>query len=428
VVTGALIITDEVTYVGENGRRTPPDAFVGGIVGLLDRVARVLSGVGVVLLDRWAAIQLGLPVDDLPAGGAGRRHPAAEAARAAGWTVREIHRWSVFTREGGTRVAVGLLDQVDPQYCPLVAYAPQDTAARFDAWQQLSGMPWWGDAGDAVNHLILHTASPRWRGRPVTPIWRPAKTDRDGWTERAYGRVWLEDQPPAFGWLHGYDAVRAYLAAMSVVEVPLWLKASPRRTFDPSFGGWWLVESAPWTLRELPDPRGYHPDGWDQPRPLTTPTLTLLAELEAEGLYGGFRVLDSWTGPTSRSVIRPAADRLRQMWDQAAGLTDPGDRDAIRAAVKAGYHAAHGKWRNHTSDIYRPDWAATLVAKARTNLFRKIWAAYKAGMKPAGVSGIDTAWYAADGPDGPFPPHFTEGEGLGQYRRKYSIERETVNA
>lgn len=442
----SMVVTKLVTFKNNRGFNTGDSVdTAGGLPGFLDRVIRAIAGVGVVLLDGWAAGRLQLPVDVLPSAGEGKRHPAAVVAREAGWEVPEIHRWSMFRRDG-REVHIGLLDFLDGDHYPLIAPDGRylDTAGALDAWQELSGVPYWGDPGDAVNHLIQQTARPTLNRRPIVPAWRPRPPREVGGafarTFRRDGFDLSADMPGR--WLVGYDATRAYLSAMTTVTVaPLPLRATGRREFRPEIAGWWLVDLAPWTERRLPAPWGYYPDGQDRDGHvwLTSADLALLAKIAGGPWWpgGGFTVIDSFTGVEDREVLRPAAIRLREMWHGAAGLPDHNDRTAVRDTISAGYKAAHGKWRAANGTILRPDWAATLVATARTNLWRRIATAAAADMFPAAVDGIDTVYYATDHPDQAPPgivtdrfPLNTGGatDKLGTFRAKYLTDRQELPA
>lgn len=446
----ALVVTERVTYRGGAGYDTPPGALDGtGIASFLDWVVRAVAGVGVVLVDKWAAGRLQLPVDALPSGGEGKRHPAAAEARKAGWSVDEVWRWTRFRRTGH-EVHIGLLDLIDPAYCPLIARSGfngtgpvqgLDTSGAFDTWQDLAGVPYAGAPGDAVNLIIQQTAKCTLNRRPLVPSWKPRPPDVGGAYARTFRREGFDESGQREGrWLVGYDATRAYLAAMTSTEVaPLPLRPTGRLDFDPGLAGWWLVDLAPWRLAGLPAPWGYYPGGEDVDGHvwLTTPDLALLAQLRDANRYAGFTIIDSYTSRSQRGVLRPAAERLRHMWQGAGHTANAQDGAAVRAAIAAGYKAAHGTWRSDTSTIRRPDWAATLVATARTNTWRRLDAAAAAGWHPAYVDGIDTIYYATDTPE----RHTQQGipgivtdryplntggrtDQLGTFRAKYVIDRE----
>lgn len=428
-----MLITSNLTYVDAMQPRTTPP--VTDLTELLSRTLVAFlsnrTGGGVVLLDSVMAGKLGLPVGELPSGDAAKNHPAAAGVRRAGWTCKEIHRWSRFAK-GDTTIHVGLLEFIDQ--CPLVSeHWPQDTAAAFAGWHVLTGSPFAGNAGDTFNALIRkHGCKPRIevRGKKttVTPVWWGKNGPLDEPVEATFRRTdWEFDQPGRY--LHGYDLVRAYLAAMAVVEVPVLDLIRGPREFDPKFGGWWKVELAPWNVDYMPDPAGYSYD-WEPVRWLTTPTLQLIQERVEEGIHGGFQVVESWVSQTSRAVLRPAAEILRDTYAAAGKLDNEQDREALQAAVKDAYRRCHGMWRSRQSDIQRPDWAHSVAAMCRANLWRKCWKAGKAnGRWPVFLNGIDTAWYASDNAD-PWvdaPAGFRNEDALGGFTAKGFVDRETLS-
>lgn len=435
----AVMVTAARTYVGVRMAPTPTDAYAGGIGGFLERLAgRALApGGGTVLVDPAAAGALGLPVDVLPAGPDAKAHPAAGEARRHGWDVREVHRWSTFAKSS-TTINLGLTGLIDDGYCPLLVPDPIATTAGMSEWHRLAGVPWIGDAGDAVNALIMATAKcrPGAGGKRRPPIWRPRNRPPVDAIEHPYGeRDWRPEVVDAGRYWHGLDAVRAYLAAMACVSVAAApLTHTGRREFDPSLAGWWLVDLGRWPYAAiLPDPAGYDPERRDGPRWLTTPTLQLIAQLAEDGHHEGFTVVDSWTAPGERGVLRPAAGVLEQMWRHAGALCER-DRESIRRAVKSGYHTAHSKWSAQQSEIRRADWDAAVTAMCRVNLWRKLWAAAGLGYLPAAVAGIDTVYYPSDQstPAAPAPFRLVDpddpqtdpkGRYLGQYAAKKLIDR-----
>lgn len=387
--------------------RATPAALLADLPSFLDGLAPVV-GTGTVIAGADVAERLRLPTRELPTGDHAKGWPAIQDARRAGWDVRDVYRWSTFRRDRH-EIHVGLRQWIEPGYCPFLDPRPDGrpatgvtVSAGLAEWQARTGVAYRGAPADAVNAVVIAHAAcfkPGTRRR-MEPVWRPRTMPHRDAMEHAYSRGdWQRPGYRADGdWLHGYDAVRSYLAAMSCLEVAAW--ALTHRTsdrFDPTYAGWWLVDLAPWTDPDLPDPVGYdpenpqQPDGSRRPALLTTPTLVLLAELGELGIYGGFRVLESWTAPAVRGIFKPAASKLEEAY-RTGGLD-------VRAAVKAGYHAAHGGWNSAASDIRRPDWDAALTALARCNLWRKMWRAAAATNPDAGywlpafVDGIDTVYY-----------------------------------
>lgn len=409
----AVLITRRLTYVDDGLPRVTP--AVGTLPELLDRLAAAYTeGSGVALLAPDIAESLGFPVDELPAGPEAKSHPAAEVARAAGWKVRSVHRWTRFTR-GRSQVVVGLLDLIDAEYCPLIADFPADTTASFAAWHEATGAPWYGDPGEAGNAVLQASQPAKYeaKGRDTATWWtlRGPADDPVEWPLRVEWWRREEDKP----YEHLYDCTRAYLAAMRTVEVARWqLTPTGRIEFDPKRAGWWLVELSPWTLSHLmPDPAG---EGDGTTRWVTTPTMNLLTELTEQKVFGteqrvydGVRVLDSWTAAADRAVMTTYADRLNKAYLSAVAMPDSGDARRLKVAAREAFTWSYGAWRSKKSDVQRPDWAAAVVAEARSNLWRRMWTAGGGGKKPDRAKpgkerwplriATDAVWYASDDPD-----------------------------
>jgi hypothetical protein len=206
----------------------------------------------------------------------------------------------------------------------------------------------------------------------------------------------------------GWDTSRMYLAAAQSCEAlsPWSLKHTGRIPFDGKRAGWWKVELGPWNDDRIPAPAG---PGEDAVRWVTTPTLALLTELESRGelAYQTFEVIDSWTAP-GRRILRPWAETLERAYQDARALAeiqgDPfgkdQDADAVRAAVKGAYREALGLMNRPGSAVYRPDWHYAVIAQARSNLWRRMWAVGQAeGVWPLEVK-TDCVWYPGDKPAG----------------------------
>lgn len=379
-------------------RPVPEGAYEGGLIALLRRVGVKLGGSGVLLLDSVSAAAVGLPTGTLPEGPAAKDHPAAVEARAAGFKVREVHRWSRFTLADRT-INVGLLEFIDADKSPMwrnLDTLPTDTTAGLAAWHFLTGYPYIGDPGDAANEIVRGVLTKPGR-KP--PTWHPSGA---AWPKGAEGPYlvghWSRTEPTRYE--HGYDRWQAYLSAMTVAKVAAGpLRHTRTLEFDPTLGGWWYADFAPWQgwLAEvMPDPAGYGEQG---PRWVTTPTLELLAQLYDAGEHGGFQVLDSWTatGEKARELLKPVATRLRDTWTAAEAI-DPADRATVQATVKAAYHKLHSKWATDYGDIQRRDWGATVAQTHRANTWRAMRRAGEAGRWPLRID-TDMVWYGSDNPD-----------------------------
>lgn len=348
------IVLDKTSCATDDGQLRPaPDAWwQRGIPGLLDRLApRFATPDGVVVI----------------AAGAEKLAPPVPPGDAGSWIAGEQARgWQTFTRSGRTLFVVWLALE-DKDRFPLWGPSLMDTAASLRQWSEATGIAYRRTPGITGIDLLRQLAPP-----VDPPTWHPklAGPREVDAQELAYnGEQWRRE--PGLRFVHTYDAARAYLAAALNVEVCPWpLRNTGRVEFDKRKAGWWLIELAPWNLGDCaPDPAGY---GRTPVRWVTTPTAALLDQLTREGVYGGFRVLDSWTGP-GRRVLAPWASKLRDAYTYAIALPDPGDRERLRTAIKAAGNAGLGLLANERMSTYRPDWHHAVIGLARANLFRKLW-------------------------------------------------------
>lgn len=420
-----------VTGTGEI-RPTPAGWDGDGIGGLLTRLAPLYTREGVLMLDESAAALLSLPTDPA-AVRQGRQHahladhPAVADAARAGWSTSGIGDWSTFTSSAGPGsvihvAVVPLLDlTADPQTgyvrdFPLWGRWPQDTVSALDLWQRVTGTAWHGGPGVAGTSVFTH-CFPRGE-RASKPTLKPTGKDkRTGQikpfqfppreaTEHTYAvRQWRNEQS-AGRWQHGYDANRAFVGSMITLKVCPWtLQHTGRVDFDKTRAGWWMVELAPWILPHMPDPAGYV-RGNNRVRPISHPTAILLAELAEQGVYGGFTVLDSFTGSAKEWPMRPYGERLRDAYalvdvDSGEPLSDvdPGDAAQVRRAVKDAGRRTPGMWASESNFISRFDWHHALTAQDRANRWRMMWTiGQQEGRWPVAID-VDHIFYTSDDPD-----------------------------
>lgn len=400
MVSPVVTTVDTVAY-------PTPAGCLASLPTLLGRVARQYDREGVLLLTRETAEQLGLPVT---AGGL-ENHP--EPIDLHGWKARRIADWTTFTHKREPTIIVGILPLIDPGQCPFVATPwPTDVTAAFKGWHDLTGKAWHHTAGIAGISVLRDTLP---TGRQ-TPTSKPEPVE--GAVERPYYPEDWRGTPAELEIL--WDKTRAYIGAASTVRVaPYALREGPKR-FDRTRAGWWYVELGPWNESRLPNPAGYGDPG---PRWVTTPTLALLEDLHeaGDGPAVDFTVIKSRVSTGSgRELLKPWAARMRDAYDGAALLADPGDRDRVRRAVKDAGRAALGMLAASGSWLYRPDWWAAVVAQSRCNMFRAMANAAETGNRwPVEVK-VDGVWYAkvADDPIADAPPGFTIGDKLGAWKRK----------
>jgi len=448
-------VTDRVIYVDDQVtvldgcvqtldavKPTPANAFAGGLAGLLDRIAPRFGGEGVVALGAGAVTALGLPARPIE-GPRGRddhgvqlvdEHTAsavvAELAR-GGWSCNRVSDWS--TVYGGGRPKLHVLNTrlVDSATFPLWSTQPLDLVARLRLWHELTGYAW--RLSPAASGLAVMTGLDRARvdrvvarqrpasqedkaRRRVETTWKAAGLDApDGAYEDDFRRRYWARTPPAEElqpFAHCFDGIRAYMAAALLCEVSPWpLKHTGRIRFNRRLAGWWLVELAPWNDPRMPDPAGYVDlvDGSDRRRLvrwITTPTLILLEELTAEGVYGGVRIIDSYTGPARDYPLREYAQRMDDAYQFSVRvdgkrravdypLVGADDVAAIESAVKMVGHKTYGALDSATNWAYRPHWWYSILALSRANLWRKLWAVGKnTGQWPLWVE-VDAVWYGS---------------------------------
>jgi len=376
--------------------------MVQSLAELLSRAAGAFSAdEGVLALTRDTCNQLDVPLLDRAEVSEAVRYAGPASAEAYGWRFTSWSDWTTLRAEGMPTVRLALLPIIDPKRCPLVEGIGNEAKA-FAAWHQLTGKAYHGTPGMAGLSVLKHTVR---TGKGKTPpAWKPAVVGPDeAYEADYYPDHWRGDESAP--WMHGHDLNRAYVAAAMGVEVSPWaLRHTGRIAFDARRAGWWQVELAPWNDPRIPDPAGYEID-YDRADPgdrqlvrwVTTPTLALLESLTEQGLYGGARILDSWTGPAVRGVLRGWAETMRDAYAAPLADTLPGDvAAAVRLTVKMAGRETLGLLARAENWAYRPDWWYAVVAQARCNLWRKLWTiGTSEGRWPALID-VDNVWYGAD--------------------------------
>lgn len=284
-------------------------------------------------------------------------------------------------------------------------------------WQAVMGTEYGGTPGtagaDALEARIKAV-------RTYTAAWKtggPGGAGEAPYLVRSWDRRGASTAP----FLHGFDVTRMYATAAGTAEASPWaLRRTGRIEFDKSLAGWWRVELCSWPHGKLlPDPAGYparRSGALDTARWVTTPTLKLLDELTAEGVYGGFNVLDSWTGK---------GRRLFEAWNRAAEELHRTGSPALAATAKEASRQTIGLLNSSTYSTLRPDWHYAVIAQARCNLFRKMWRAWcTAAVGPLAVD-TDCVWYAgitAD-PESARPDNFRLGNTPGCFKVKGTVAK-----
>ncbi len=349
---------------------------------------------------------------------------AVEQLRGAGWEFKELSdtRFTSFRRAGTPTVHVGITGALtDPKRVPLISGdpGPAEFAARLGRYHRLMGVPWQGTAGmNGVAYIRDHLYTSGARGEQ--PFWHGGELRAKKGQPRVRGVDALKwAAPPAalaaegWTWVHEFDTRAAYVAAAGVIELP-WTKLKPTGAvpFDRAWPGYWLVPThqLPELVVPLYDPR-WAKDGavW-----LTTETMTLLLEL-------GYSpdIIDSWSTPMRRRLLKPWADQLRDALDvvERGPAADP----VMRRAVKVTWAETVGMFDRSTARINRPDWREMIIDRCRANLTRKILAAVATGnLFPIRVN-TDAVWYLSRSPLPVRVPGERPEVGRLQYRGSQSL-------
>lgn len=449
-----FLISDTLTYLPKRQTRpTPADAFELGLAGLTIRMSAALGGrgsaEGVVLLDAYAVARLGLPLDPAEVEHGAEDHPAVVELREAGWKTAALRDWMILYAQDRPTLHVGVLPWINPDRSPLLQAADYASIVdAFERWHAIMGTAYHGTTGVAGISAVREHATAGTRGTR-TPTWQPKETGPAEAYELDYhppgrgrgSRLAFRGPEPDQGHdqLHGYDANRMYLAAYAQTPLAPWtLKHTNELEWSKDLAGWWLIEAEPWTDERLPDPVGYaaaEGDGpkWAEDKGLslkwvTAPTMQLLDQLREEGVHGGYRVYDSYTGP-ARRVLRPVGERLRELWTSPETATDAGAvdrpvRDAIQAAAKSAYRETWGMLNSPNSRVKRPDWHYSVLAQARANLWRRVrTVGEESGRWPAFIE-TDCLYYSTSEADpiASAPAGLPIGTGLGQFKHHKTLE------
>lgn len=224
--------------------------------------------------------------------------------------------------------------------------------------------------------------------------------------------------------IHAYDRGGSYAAGIAGLELPVGEPVHHEEggeiRFDRKLPGYWRVPVPPagdWRMPHPLNPRGRMPE---QPVWLTTPGL----EFAIEQGYD-VDILEAYVWPDHARVLDPWYDRIRE----ARTSLDTADPDAqtARNQLKAVYTYSIGMLGSETHMKGRREYAPHrrhhIVAKARTNILRRIVQIGRdSDVWPVAVS-KDTILYVSNEPDPlkawPGKPAQL-GRGFGQYKPEAS--------
>lgn len=403
----AMHIAEDITYTYHDGTCGVIETRPGLLAGLDTLVERVAGWMAfgwhlrsmTVLLDASAVKALGLP-RRIPGLRNRENHPSLQGLREDGWRVSSLGEWTTVHRDG-LAVHLGILPWMSTDGFKFLDPADEcRTLYRVGRWHEVTGEPYWGSPGITGNAMLTRNA------RKPVPFWTPQW--RDGHPARSHGteigfKKW-ETARATGEWWHRFDCNKAYLAAAGNAELSVGeLRHTGRRDFDKTVSGYWLVNVPAWNLGDsLPHPFGTNvtETGSEVLKWVTTPTLELVAELaEKWGVIDVPRVHDSYTAAKhTRRVLREWATNVRQCVETFAQEPYPADAALMESEGKQIYQVTtNGMWFAASGLIHRPDWCHTIIAKGRSNIFRKlITGGMERGRWPARIANIDTVYYASD--------------------------------
>lgn len=289
-------------------------------------------------------------------------------------------------------------------------------AYRLAQFEEAVGYPFAATVGATglrmMRNMVQESARqwPRWHGVDVEK-W-PSAVDLNDWsTKETQGQ----------GWLHSYDANKAYLPAYRnalVARDSLTHYKDP--VFDESEAGFWLVRVPEWAHEHLPAPLPDVKPGsmvWT-----TTAVVKLYVELGISP-----EVVESWTAPAvAFQGMRHFTDRIRDTLKSLSASADPDDA-AVTAAVKGLFQTTHGKLRDTRQGLMRrPDWGHAVRDAGWTTTLRRVYVAaglikYRGEVAPEPRYPVavktDEITYSGSTPDAASeaPYGIRVGDGLGQH-------------
>lgn len=338
--------------------------------------------------------------------------PVAEFAqqapnlRDAGWHFTDMRAWTRMSR-GSTVVYLGIRSGFTPSRVPL--YDGLDGARELHAaavgFHRAVGMPFWGAPGMVGCELIrrhhpgVGPKVPRWQS-PLPLNVKPAGPLH-----------WRTDTPPTRP-VVVLDLNAAYCAAAQVSEVAAdALIHSTESQFYPGRAGYWHLQLDPARVAELhaestgPTALDWSRVGQDGRVWVTAPIARYVLAYHAARLNA--TIVESWTAPGVRGVLRPWAEQVR-----AAYVGVNGEGSPVERAVKRVYKDTTGMLAREGGRTHRPDWAHHIIDMSRVNLVRRLdgaWDAFRAlALTLAGVPRlvavkVDEVQYEV--PDGYGPMH-----------------------
>jgi hypothetical protein len=406
-------------------RLTPEDAFADPetfALRLADVAHRNHLTEMTVILDDTAAKLLGLPDRAPRSEKSAGNHPLLTAWNSGGWSVNKIEPWFSLYAFRRPAIHFGVGPWLGKNNNMLHTDDYQQLADRLATFHELTGVAFHGKISGIPGISLMKDY---WPGVPKgrnpkefpEPFWRP-KWDGCTPARSDCEKSFASRKPDSFapGIRLGFDASRQYLAAAhNTVLSPGALRHTRKTAWRKGMHGYWLITSPVWNIDGLPTGTKC----W-----VAAPTMELIAELADAGYTVTPEIHDSWTNDQfTRELLRPWVAAIESAYQ--AALVLPKDSAVITNAVKGMYKTGVGLLHRDKSRVWRPDWHHAIIAKARCNMFRKMFAAWLYdGRVPIEIH-YDAVWYYAQTLDdipmrrqrGKIVEAFPVGDGHGQFHR-----------
>jgi len=356
------------------------------------QTTKYLTAPGQVWVGDQLAKQLGVDVDTITAAAESDRDKVARevtkdaagvrAALTAGYSLSggdgdALGRWTrVWTatepkQKGIWVVLMAALGQ--DQGVPLVGGDPDPAALarRIGLLADALGQPF--QLSGSTTGLDLMTAL-RWKDRdrffPVLEPCPPAQVPNVE-TDISWCRQPTPEELDGHQWVHAYDRSGSYLAGVAGLELGVGVPVHHPQglAFQPRVPGYWRIEipeAGDWRVPNPLDPRGVNAG---RTRWVTTPALEFALEQDYDP-----QILEAYTWPEHARILDPWYERVRD----ARTRLDVDDVDAqiARDQLKAIYAPTIGMLGSKIYMAgrrgYAPDRRHLIIAKARTNILRRV--------------------------------------------------------
>jgi hypothetical protein len=417
---------------------TDVKAFAGDLAMLLARLSKAFGDLehpgGTVLLGRTTPDpdapydvldMLGFPKDAPTTEDEARNHPVLAPARNVGWKCAQIGPWMTFHRPNSAPVHIGILPWLTSDNFELIDPDPIVMAWRMQWLGAWLGSPYRARPGvTALAGMkgFISGRSPYWK-----PSWDHVEPIACGmhW-ERPYN--WDSPSVEALQldhtWMHGWDIKGQFLAAASGAMLPRdALRHTKLHDYDGSAGYWQIVVPGWAYNRVLPHPAGNYQPGetvW-----VTSPRMELLIKVAND--YQEIAapvILDSWTAPNPARLLRPWAERCRDMVAAAKAEPDERESEILGTAAKHAYAHAIAMLRSQDSTIRRPDWNDTINGHAASGMWLKLYHQYRVDNRIPIKIQHDMAYYPSsmDNAENDRPSTFDTSGRIGRFAYKKSVE------